>query len=621
MNKIEQPERRRSITWMGAMLTAILMIVLGQSGTANAQWATNGNDINNTNTGSVGIGTTTPAVDANGATNLTLDGSAKYGEISIGRYQLTTTAPIGGLNFFNSALSGTEKRVAAIWGSTDGATNSGSLQFYTFNSGAIAEAMRINKNGNIGIGTTTPGDKLTVYGSNIKSIFGDSTTHTNLYSTYNSQSWNAIEIYTNGGIGSHLVFTNNVTSGAIGGITFANKGAGTEGVSDLRVAGWFAYTDGAANKGYLNFWTSNGAGLGERMRITNVGNVGIGTTTPAYKLDVNGSINATAIYQNGVLLGSGGGGGTITGVTAGAGLTGGGTSGAVTLDIGAGTGLSVAADSLSVNYGATAGTAVQGNTSVTVSPGTGMSGGGSLTLGGGGTVTLNNADGGSSQAIFKQVANAAGTAQFSAGTNNDTLRFEGTGGTSVSFDAATKKVVINSSTSGSTVSAANVSAGQFAQSTGGGDFTFPGNVIVTGNIAAKYQDVAEWVPAAHALPAATVVVLDPSRANQVQASAKAYDTRVAGVISAQPGLVLGVSAPDKVLVATTGRVRVKVDARRAPIHIGDLLVTSDEQGMAMRSEPLNLGGAQIHRPGTLIGKALQPLESGVGEILVLLSLQ
>jgi hypothetical protein len=30
--------------------------------------------------------------------------------------------------------------------------------------------------------------------------------------------------------------------------------------------------------------------------------------------------------------------------------------------------------------------------------------------------------------------------------------------------------------------------------------------------------------------------------------------------------------------------------------------------MAMKSEPLSLGGVEIHRPGTLIGKALEPLE-------------
>jgi hypothetical protein len=43
--------------------------------------------------------------------------------------------------------------------------------------------------------------------------------------------------------------------------------------------------------------------------------------------------------------------------------------------------------------------------------------------------------------------------------------------------------------------------------------------------------------------------------------------------------------------------------------------------VAMRSEPVDLGGVKLHRPGTLIGKALEPLESGTGEILVLLSLQ
>jgi hypothetical protein len=75
------------------------------------------------------------------------------------------------------------------------------------------------------------------------------------------------------------------------------------------------------------------------------------------------------------------------------------------------------------------------------------------------------------------------------------------------------------------------------------------------------------------------------------------------------------------MIATTGRVRIKVDATRAPIRVGDLLVTSGTPGFAMRSEPLDLGGTPIHRPGTLIGKALQPLEKGVGEILALLSLQ
>ncbi len=154
-----------------------------------------------------------------------------------------------------------------------------------------------------------------------------------------------------------------------------------------------------------------------------------------------------------------------------------------------------------------------------------------------------------------------------------------------------------------------------------GDARVTGNLTVDGNIAAKYQDVAEWVPAAEQLDAGTVVVLDTTKSNQVTYSNKSYDTRVAGVVSAQPGITLGEKSDDKVLVATTGRVYVNVDATSGPIEIGDLLVTSDREGFAMKSAAVEIGGVRIHRPGTLIGKALEPLRSGAGKILVLLSLQ
>jgi hypothetical protein len=154
-----------------------------------------------------------------------------------------------------------------------------------------------------------------------------------------------------------------------------------------------------------------------------------------------------------------------------------------------------------------------------------------------------------------------------------------------------------------------------------GDTRITGDINVTGNIKAKFQDLAEWVPSSERLAAGTVVILDSAKSNQVISSTQSYDTLVAGVVSAQPGIALGESGENKVLVATTGRVMVKADARRGAIHIGDLLVTSDVAGTAMKSEPVNLGGVQFHRPGTLIGKALEPLEKGSGKILVLLSLQ
>jgi hypothetical protein len=154
--------------------------------------------------------------------------------------------------------------------------------------------------------------------------------------------------------------------------------------------------------------------------------------------------------------------------------------------------------------------------------------------------------------------------------------------------------------------------------TGNANFT---GTVTGGSIQATYQDVAEWVPANQDLTAGTVVVLNPERSNEVMASTMPYDTTVAGVVSDQPGLILGIGSATKEKIATTGRVHVRVDAHRAPIAIGDLLVTSDVPGVAMRSMPIDVAGISMHRPGTIVGKALEPLASGEGEILVLLSLQ
>jgi hypothetical protein len=118
-----------------------------------------------------------------------------------------------------------------------------------------------------------------------------------------------------------------------------------------------------------------------------------------------------------------------------------------------------------------------------------------------------------------------------------------------------------------------------------------------------------------------VVILDTNVGNGVVASSSAYDTMVAGVVSAQPGIILGEEGTAKEQIATTGRVRVKVDATAAPIQVGDILVTSDKSGYAMKSLPIDINGRKFHQPGTIVGKALEALADGEGEILVLLSLQ
>jgi hypothetical protein len=57
--------------------------------------------------------------------------------------------------------------------------------------------------------------------------------------------------------------------------------------------------------GPMIFTVNNGSEI-EGLRIKDDGNVGIGTPTPAYKLDVNGVINSTGILINGVPFAGGG---------------------------------------------------------------------------------------------------------------------------------------------------------------------------------------------------------------------------------------------------------------------------------------------------------------------------
>jgi hypothetical protein len=53
------------------------------------------------------------------------------------------------------------------------------------------------------------------------------------------------------------------------------------------IATFGAVRSGADNKGSLIFTTNNGTGVTEKMRVNNLGNVGIGTTTPVQLLHLH----------------------------------------------------------------------------------------------------------------------------------------------------------------------------------------------------------------------------------------------------------------------------------------------------------------------------------------------
>ena len=71
----------------------------------------------------------------------------------------------------------------------------------------------------------------------------------------------------------------------------------------------------------------------------------------------------------------------------------------------------------------------------------------------------------------------------------------------------------------------------------------------------------------------------------------------------------------EVPLAMVGIVPCKVTGENGPIRRGDLLVTSSAAGFAMK------GTDRTRMMGAVVGKALQPLESGSGVIECMVTLQ
>jgi hypothetical protein len=119
-----------------------------------------------------------------------------------------------------------------------------------------------------------------------------------------------------------------------------------------------------------------------------------------------------------------------------------------------------------------------------------------------------------------------------------------------------------------------------------------------------------------------VVAIDPRNPGKLSLAQRAYDRRVAGIISGagdvKPGMMMrqeGTLADGKHPVALSGRVYVWADATRGSIKPGDFLTTSATPGHAMKVS--NSAKAQ----GAIIGKAMTGLKAGKGLVLVLVTLQ
>ena len=118
-----------------------------------------------------------------------------------------------------------------------------------------------------------------------------------------------------------------------------------------------------------------------------------------------------------------------------------------------------------------------------------------------------------------------------------------------------------------------------------------------------------------------VMVIDDEHPGQLKRSNRAYDTRVAGVVSGAKGINPGIRLEQKGAmdagqsVALTGRVYVQADASFGAIKPGDLLTTSDTPGHAMKVMD------HSRARGAVLGKAMSSLAEGKGMVLVLVTLQ
>jgi hypothetical protein len=417
-------------------------------------------DINNTNSGNVGVGTATPT--ANYKLDVTGPQIINYGGDTVSSlfinatggngvpafkvqvpatgqqkaFQLINAGGASGWASFEFNVGGTGKAGLALGGGS--ATRD--TTFFRDGVGLLRTGGSFIVDGNIGIGTTSPTKKLHMVSgtdTNTSFLFMDTGVHGGTYfdvgGTANNESYLNMNVYR---------------------------------------AGTYTTRFGVSASGHL--FLQPGAS----------GNVGVGTSTPGYKLDIQGGQLNTS------------GGLCIAGDCKTAWSQVGGASQWST------SGSNIYYNSGSAGIGTTTPNKSSASSAVTVN--------GSSTaiyeLAIGDVRKGNMYHDGTTLSVYNN-ANGA----LTLGTNStERFRIDAAGNVGIGTAPTAKRLEVS------------------------GDLNASGT-ITGGTIQAKYQDVAEWVESSQLLSAGTVVVLDQTKSNQVIASSQAYDTRVAGVIP--PNLV------------------------------------------------------------------------------------
>ena len=264
--------------------------------------------------GSVGIGTTSPDAKLEVSSTALVSGDARY-ELLITEDNTASAGRGGGLAFSRQGTIFGGIKTLQNTSSNDNAT----MYFQTRGGGTIANRMVIDELGNVGIGTTSPAEKLYV-----NSISGDARIGLNAPTGSDTEikfSNNGVVQYSIGHddatdnfvIGTANVDTPKVSIDKTGNVgigttspsarfsvleptantEYASMGSGSTVSRHLKFSGFVA--NGTNNVGHrlsaLNAIALNVAG-DDALYIDNSGNVGIGTDTPDATLEIQTGTNA-----------------------------------------------------------------------------------------------------------------------------------------------------------------------------------------------------------------------------------------------------------------------------------------------------------------------------------------